>query len=76
MEPNYTPKFVSGRIALRPLRVNNVARRLQRSERRVRQLAETGELPAFKIDGKSWGFRPGDVDTYKEHLEARDADRC
>jgi excisionase family DNA binding protein len=57
-----------------PLRVNNVARRLQRSERRVRQLAEAGDIPAFKIDGKSWGFRPSDVDIYKQFLEARDAD--
>ena len=75
MEFNDTSKPESGRTQ-RPLRVNNVARRLQRSERRVRQLAETGELSAFKIDRKSWGFRPCDVDTYKQHVEARDADRC
>jgi excisionase family DNA binding protein len=68
-------KLESGPITQRPLRVNNVARRLQRSERRVRQLAEAGEIPAFKIDGKSWGFRPSDVDLYKQLLEARDADQ-
>jgi excisionase family DNA binding protein len=71
MEPHYE---INGRVTQRPLRVNNVARRLQRSERRVRQLAEAGDIPAFKIDGKSWGFRPSDVDSYKQLLEARDAD--
>lgn len=75
MEPPYGIKLESGGMTHRPLRVNNVARRIQRSQRRVRQLAETGELPAFKIDGKSWGFRPSDVDLYKQIMEARDADR-
>jgi excisionase family DNA binding protein len=74
MESNYEIAL-DGRMPQRPLRVNNVARRLQRSERRVRQLAEAGDIPAFKIDGKSWGFRPRDVDTYKQLLEARDAER-
>jgi hypothetical protein len=76
MEPNYTNEFESGRVMPRPLRVNNIARRLGKSERRVRQHAESGKLPAFKIDGKSWGSWPSDVDAYKQSLEARDADRC
>jgi excisionase family DNA binding protein len=76
MEPNYTAEFESSRTEPRPLRVNNIARRLGKSERRVRQLAESGKLPAFKIDGKSWGSWPSDVDAYKQLLEARDADRC
>jgi excisionase family DNA binding protein len=62
-------------ISRPPLRVNNVARRLRRSERRVRQLASAGELAAFKIDGKSWGFRPEDVEAYQLFQEALDAER-
>jgi hypothetical protein len=75
MEPD-TTELESRRVVPRPLRVNIIARRLKKSERRVRQLAESGELPAFKIDGKSWGSWPSDVDAYKQLLEARNADRC
>jgi hypothetical protein len=57
-----------------PLRVNNVATRLQKPERTVRHLASTKRLPAFKIDGKSWGFWPDDVDLYRELMEAHDAE--
>jgi hypothetical protein len=57
-----------------PLRVNNVAARLQKPERTVRHLALTKKLPAFKIDGKSWGFWPDDVDVYRQLMEARDAE--
>jgi hypothetical protein len=56
-----------------PLRVNNVATRLQTPERTVRHLALTKRLPAFKIDGKSWGFWSDDVDVYRRLMEARDA---
>jgi hypothetical protein len=59
-----------------PLRVNNVARRLQKPERTVRHLAFTCRIRAFKIDGKSWGFWPEDVDAYQLSQEARDAERC
>jgi excisionase family DNA binding protein len=47
-----------------PLRVNNVARRLNRPERTIRHWAKTGRLRAFKIDGKSWAFWPADVDLF------------
>jgi hypothetical protein len=57
-----------------PLRVNNVATRLRKPERTVRHLAFTKRLPAFKIDGKSWGFWPADVDVYRRLMEADDAE--
>jgi hypothetical protein len=59
----------------RPLRVNNVARRLSLAERTVRYLAENEKINAFKIDGKSWGFWPEEVELYKQLMEARDAER-
>ena len=58
-----------------PLRVNNVARRLRKKERTVRHLASTQRIRAFKIDRKSWGFWPEDVERYRSFLEARDAER-
>jgi hypothetical protein len=57
-----------------PLRVNNVARRLCKPERTVRHLASTNKIPAFKVDGKSWGFWPEDVDLYRSLLEAQNAE--
>lgn len=54
------------------LRVNNVARRLGKPERTVRWLAETGALPAFKIDKKSWGFWPEDVEAHRCRIGGRD----
>jgi hypothetical protein len=48
-----------------PLRANNVAKRLGMKERNVRYLAETKKLIAFKIDRKSWGFWPEDVERYR-----------
>jgi excisionase family DNA binding protein len=58
----------------RPLRVNNVVRRLNLPERTIRHLAQTGRLRAFKLDGKSWGFWPKDVDDYKLIMEADNAE--
>ena len=58
-----------------PLRVNNVARRLSKPERTVRHLAATNRIPAFKIDGKSWGFWSEDVEIYRHLMEERDAER-
>ncbi len=57
-----------------PLRVNHVAARLHKPERTVRHLASTKRIPAFKIDGKSWGFWPNDVDLYRRSMEAHDAE--
>lgn len=57
----------------RPLRVNNVMRRLNRAERTVRHLAKTQRIPAFKVNRKSWGFWPEDVESYKRQMEERDA---
>jgi len=51
-----------------PLRVNNVARRLHRPERTIRHWARTGKLRAFKIDRKSWGFRPEDVEACQSSI--------
>jgi excisionase family DNA binding protein len=48
-----------------PLRVNNVAQRLGIPQRTVRHWAKTGKLRAFKIDKKSWGFLPHDVDSWQ-----------
>jgi len=80
MEPTYTQASHGERCcpcARRiPLRVNNVARRLRKPERTVRYLASTKRIRAFKIDGKSWGFWPEDVELYQIFLEARDAQRC
>lgn len=59
----------------RPLRVNNVARRLRKNERTIRHLAFTKRIPAFKINRKSWGFWPEDVEQYRSVLEIRNADR-
>ena len=49
-------------------------RRLNLPERTVRYLAQTGRLPAFKLDGKSWGFWPEDVDAFKRMVEADNAE--
>ena len=54
-----------------PLRVNNVARRLRRKERTIRHLALKGQLRGFKIDKKSWGFWPEDIDRYERLREER-----
>jgi DNA-binding transcriptional MerR regulator len=56
-----------------PLRVNNVARRLKLTPRMIRHLASTGIIPAFKLDGKSWGFLPEDIKRYEQIREARHA---
>jgi excisionase family DNA binding protein len=53
----------------RSLRVHIVAKRLNRSRRMVRHLAQTGELHGFKIGLKLWAFRPQDVDAYRRKLE-------
>lgn len=53
----------------RLLRVNNVRRRLKLHERTVRWLAEQGRIPARKIDRKSWGFRPEDVERFRRERE-------
>ena len=53
-----------------PLRVNNVAKRLDLRERMVRHLALLHKIPAFKIDGKSWGFWPDEVERFKRAREA------
>jgi excisionase family DNA binding protein len=58
---------------VRLLRVNNVCRRLNLPERTVRWLAKHERIRARKIDGKSWGFLPDDVETYR--MERNDAYR-
>jgi hypothetical protein len=39
----------------------------------IRHLASTGIIPAFKLDGKSWGFLPEDIKRYEQIREARHA---
>jgi excisionase family DNA binding protein len=58
------------RPKLRPLRVHQVAKRLNKSRRMVRHLAQTGELRAFKTGPKLWAFSPEDVRSYQEEMEA------
>jgi len=53
----------------RPLRVHIVAKRLNRSRRMVRHLAQIGELHGFKVGPKLWAFLPQDVDAYMRKLE-------
>ena len=48
-----------------PLRAHNVAKRLGRKTRTIRYLAQLGRIAAFKIDRKSWGFWPEDVENYR-----------
>lgn len=48
-----------------PLRAHNVAKRLGRKTRTIRYLAQLGRIVAFKIDRKSWGFWPEDVENYR-----------
>ena len=76
MESRYIDNLQTSCLAplRRPLRVNNVVRRLNLPERTVRHLAQTGRLRAFKLDGKSWGFWPEDVDDYKQIMEADNAE--
>lgn len=76
MQPNYANHVQIPQAAppRRPLRVNNVARRLNLPERTVRHLAQTRRLPAFRIDGKSWGFWPEDVESFRLMREADHAE--
>jgi Helix-turn-helix domain len=54
-----------------PLTVHNVALRLNRSERTVRNWAEIGKLRGFKIDKKSWLFTPEYIEVWQAlHPEA------
>ena len=61
-------------VAGRPLRAHIVARRIKKTPRRVRQLAQTGELQGFKTGPKVWAFLPAAVDAYLETQEARRGD--
>ncbi len=57
--------------AVRPLRAHIVERRIKKTPRRVRQLAQFGELQGFKTGPKLWAFLPSAVDAYLEAQEAR-----
>jgi excisionase family DNA binding protein len=46
----------------RMLRVYNAARRLNCSERTVRRMIRIGNLPAQRVDRRSWGIRASDVE--------------
>jgi|GEM_PF-5451335 excisionase family DNA binding protein len=58
------------RPTIRPLRVHQVAKRLNKSRRTVRHLAQTGELRAFKTGPKLWAFSTDDVEAYQAEMEA------
>lgn len=75
MESNHSPDTGHKLGKRRTLRVNNVAYRIGRKERMVRYLMATNQIRAFKIDRKSWGCLPEDVDHYLELREARYAER-
>lgn len=47
------------------LKISEVAKQLNVSERTVRRLAEKGELPAVKI-GCHWRIKPEDLEKYKQ----------
>ena len=49
------------RTAGRPLLVHHVAKLTGYSRRTVRHLAQAGELPAFKLGKKIWGFDREDI---------------
>lgn len=44
------------RSANRPLLVHHVAKLTGYSQRMIRHLAQAGDLPAFKLGKKIWGF--------------------
>ena len=46
------------------LTTRDVAQRLDKTPQRVRQWADTGELPGEKVDG-SWRFTEADVEALK-----------
>jgi hypothetical protein len=76
MNSSFDPQSVCRPTSRRPpLRVNNVAIRINRKERMVRYLIATKQIRAFKIDGKSWGCHLSDVEQYLRLREARDANR-
>lgn len=45
------------------LTVKDVAKRTALAERTVRQKADLGEIPAYKL-GKVWRFKEEDIDDY------------
>lgn len=57
-----------------PLRICNVALRLNRPERTIRDWAEKGKLLGYKIDGKSWGFDPGYIELWQTLHPEEEAD--
>lgn len=54
----------------RLLRTSAVAKRLHRTMRAVRYIAERKQIPAIKR-GKLWFFKESDVDEYRQYLELR-----
>ena len=52
------------RTSARLLRTNNVARRIKRTERRVRQLAKAGLIRGTKIGPRRWVFAANSVEKY------------
>lgn len=58
------------------LRLKDVAALLKVGEKTVYTMAQTGELPAFKVRGQ-WRFSRQDIDAWieKQKQTARDVDR-
>jgi hypothetical protein len=59
------PDPANGATTETMLTTRDVHEMLGKTRQRVRQLAESGELPAVKEDG-SWRFDPADVIAYQE----------
>jgi excisionase family DNA binding protein len=49
-----------------PLHVHHVAVRLKVCRRTVRWWAETGRLPAQRVNKRAWGFTEEDVDAFSK----------
>ena len=58
----------------RPLRTRSVARRLHRTEHRVRQLVRAGVIKATKTGPKLWDYSEESVDNYMRLQESRRAE--
>ena len=48
----------------RALTIKQVAEKLQMSERSIYRLANDGQLPGFRVGGKTWRFLEAQVDKW------------
>jgi len=69
MENTSKSKFATGK---RYLRVNNIVRRFDVSERTVRYWAAKGLLGAVRLGQKIWGFDPDEVEAFERRRRAHE----